>query len=286
MKKNNYPFLIFSIFFFINCKPVELPSYKGDFDLSAMSFNLRYDTEEDGSNKWNNRKEACIKMLANTQPCILGIQEGLHHQVTYIKENLPQYNYVGVGRDDGYSAGEYSAIFYSTQRFELIKTGNFWLSETPNTPSKGWDANNIRIVTWVKLKDASKNKVIYVFNTHFDHKGKIAQKQSSLLLTKQIKQIVDDIEAPIFIMGDFNLLIGNNSLKPIIKEYYSARRFALRTDNNKSFNAWGKFYLLNRNIDYIFFKNANALSFKTIVKKYGVPYISDHYPIISHFNYN
>jgi endonuclease/exonuclease/phosphatase family metal-dependent hydrolase len=246
-----------------------------------MSFNLRFDTSEDGENQWSNRKLACVKMLQETKPSIFGIQEGLNHQVTYLDENFSDYDYVGVGRDDGYTSGEYSAIFYQKSKFDLVDDGNFWLSQTPDYPSLGWDANNIRIVTWAQLKYKEKDKTIFVFNTHFDHLGKTAQKESAKLLLSKINEIAGD-EHPTFITGDFNVLIGNSALKPIIKKYYSARRFADRSDNNKSFNAWGRWYL-DRNIDYIFYKNIYSLSFKTVNDDYGVPYISDHYPIISHF---
>ena len=243
---------------------------------------LIYDEPTDGENQRTNRKEAVVDMFKETQANIISIQEGLHHQLNYLDENLSNYKYVGVGRDDGHSSGEYAAIFYKTDCFELLKSGNFWLSETPQTPSLGWDANNIRIVTWLKLKDLERNKTIYVFNTHFDHIGKIAQEKSSQLLIRKIDELTEK-DAPIFITGDFNMLIGNSSLSAITRNFFSAQRFANKSDDTKSHNAFGRWYL-NRNIDFIFYKNASALSYKTIVKNYGVPYISDHYPIISHFN--
>lgn len=253
------------------------------YDLSVMSFNLRYDEFQDGDNRWDNRKEACIKLLMETEPSIIGIQEGLHHQVTYLDENLIDYAYVGVGRDDGYSSGEYAAIFYKTSRFDTLQYGNFWLSDTPEYPSLGWDANNIRIVTWVELKDKNSEKSIFIFNTHFDHKGKIAQEESAKLLLQRINDLVTD-SAPIFITGDFNLLIRNEALNPITNSFFSAQRFASKSDNTNSFNGFGRWYI-SRNIDFIFYKNATAVAYKTIDNDYGVPFISDHYPIISYLNY-
>lgn len=248
-----------------------------------MSFNLRYDEPADGEHHWGNRKEAVLEMINEVQPTIMGIQEGLHNQVRFLADHLAEYHFVGVGRDDGHSSGEYAAIFYATPYFELLDTDNFWLSENPESPSLGWDANNIRICTWAKLKDTNENKIIYVFNTHFDHKGKTSQQQSSELLTQKIAEITEP-DATVFITGDFNLLIGNQRLEPITSNYFSANRFASISDDNKSFNAWGR-GIISRNIDFIFFQNAKALAYKTIVKNYGVPYISDHYPIVSHFNY-
>ncbi len=267
-----------------SCAPHEVDDYTGDYNLSVMSFNIRFDTEEDGDNQWDNRKEACIKMLKEEEPTIFGVQEALHNQVNYFKENLPNYDYVGVGRDDGHSSGEYAAIFYEIDKFEAVEVGNFWLSETPEYPSLGWDANNIRIVSWVKLLDKTSLKDIFVFNTHFDHLGKTAQLESSKLLVNKISEITKGANVPIFVCGDFNMLIGNSRMKPIIENLYCARRFAAKTDNYESYNAWG-LGILSRNIDFIFYDNAYPQSFKTISKDYGVPYISDHYPIISHFNY-
>lgn len=264
------------------CTKADPFKWKTDYDLSIMSFNIRYDTEEDGENKWGNRKEACLKMLEETKPSIFGIQEGLDHQVSFLEDNLPQYDYVGIGRDDGYSSGEYAAIFYSVEHFQLLESNSFWLSETPDVPSLGWDANNIRIVTWLHLKDLKHDKSIYVFNTHFDHKGKIARKESAKLLVQKIKEVAN--EKPIFITGDFNAWISNSLFEPITDEYHNARRFADYTDNKKSFNLWGKWYA-HWSVDYIFYKNADALAFRTVTEDYGVPYISDHYPIITHFNY-
>lgn len=266
----------------INCEKDEIPNWTNDFDISVMSFNIRYDTEEDGDNKWDNRKQACLDMLTEIEPTVFGIQEGLHNQVSFLDRNLSDYDYIGVGRDDGHSSGEYAAIFYSTQHLELLDDGNFWLSETPDEPSLGWDANNIRIVTWAKLKLTSKNKIFYVFNTHFDHKGKTAQEEASKLLAQKITEIAG--EESVFIIGDFNMLKGNSRLEPITNTYLDAREDAPELDKNKSFNAWGKWYIY-RNIDFIFYKNAETLSFRTVIKDYGVPFISDHYPLIGYFDF-
>jgi endonuclease/exonuclease/phosphatase family metal-dependent hydrolase len=276
-------YFLIAITLIISCKPIEIEDFTGDSDLSVMSFNLRYDEPSDEENQWNNRKESCITMLNEVKPTVFGVQEGLHNQVSYLDDNLQNYSYVGVGRDDGYSGGEYAAIFYNEAIIELIDNGDFWLSETPEYPSFGWDANNIRICTWAKFRDINKNKEFYVLNTHFDHKGKTSQKESSKLIVQKIQEITES-DLPIFITGDFNMLISNSCLEPIRTNYFSAQRFAERSDDNKSYNAFG-LDIISRNIDFIFYNNSRAVSYKTIVKNYGVSYISDHYPIISHFKY-
>lgn len=268
-----------------SCGSTDSFEWTSDHDLSIMSFNIRYDEEEDGNNKWSNRKEACIQLINTTKPAIFGIQEGLNHQVDYFQENLSQYDYVGVGRDNGSLSGEYAAIFYDTDRFQVVESNTFWLSETPDIPSRGWDANNIRIVTWAHLKDRQQeDRSVFVFNTHFDHLGRISQKESAKLLMQKIHEIAPN-DAMVTITGDFNVLISNKALFPITKDFFSARRFADYSDNTKSYNAWNKWFFLKRNIDFIFYKNAHALSFRTLDDDYGVPFISDHYPIITHFNY-
>ncbi|TKG90762.1 endonuclease/exonuclease/phosphatase family protein [Puteibacter caeruleilacunae] len=266
-----------------SCSKEEPFKWEADNNISVMSFNLRYDEPADGKNQWTNRKVACVEMIKKTEPSVFSIQEGLHHQVTYLDEHLVNYKYVGQGRDDGHTGGESNAIFYSTAQFELLDNQTFWLSETPDEPSYGWDAECKRIVTWAKLKDLKSDKTVFVFNTHFDHKGKTARKESAKLLVNKIHEIAD-ANSPIFITGDFNALIRSSIFDPITDEYFSARRFADYSDNTKSFNFFGRWYL-SRNIDFIFYQNAHALSFRTVSEDYGVPYISDHYPIITHFNY-
>ncbi len=254
--------------------------------IAVMSFNIRYDNPEDGVNKWNNRKEACLLMINDKLPSIFGIQEGLSHQVQYLNENLPNYAYIGVGRDDGSMAGEYCAIFYQKEQFEEVETNTFWLSETPNIPSVGWDAALERIVTWAHLKDIENQKSIFIFNTHFDHEGNNARKNSAKLLSEKIKEITQG-NYPVFITGDFNALLSQKQVfNLILEEHSNAQTTAPITDNKKTYNVWGALGgLLSRTIDFIFYNNVEIISYETITKKYGVPYISDHYPIISKFYY-
>lgn len=255
-----------------------------DRDISIMSFNLRYDNEADGENQWSNRKEACVIMINEIQPSVFGIQEGLDTQVAYLSDNLLDYDYVGVGRDDGESMGEFSAVFYLKDKFELLESNTFWLSETPETSSYGWDAACKRIVTWVHLKDLENDQLIYVFNTHFDHEGEIARKESAKLLIAEIQKIAEE-DTPVYITGDFNALISNSILAPILNnDFVNAKEAAEHTDSIKSFNFFGK-KGLSKNIDFIFFKNSKVSVYRTVNEGYGVPFISDHYPIVAFFNY-
>ena len=124
-------------------------------DYSAMTYNIRYSTANDGENWWEHRKAWVASVVNFYEPDVMGIQEGLHHQVQYLDSTLAKYSFIGVGRDDGVNAGEYAAIFYKKDKLEVIDRGTFWLSETPNKPSFGWGANYRRVVTWAKFKSWS-----------------------------------------------------------------------------------------------------------------------------------
>src|SRR6186713_1650250 len=148
-----------------------------------MSYNVRYDNAHDGKNKWEFRKDQVAAIIRRNLPDLIGTQEALHHQLENMNAALPEYAVFGAGRDDGKQMGEHVAIFYKKDRFELLDGGNFWLSETPYTPgSKGWDAADIRMVSWCKLKDKTGNKIFFIFNTHYDYKGVVSKQKSSVLI--------------------------------------------------------------------------------------------------------
>src|SRR5690606_6668984 len=138
---------------------------------NIMSFNIRYDEPQDKEQNWHQRKENVVRMLKFYDLDMIGLQEVLLSQLNYLKSNLDAYEVVGVGREDGKDKGEFVPIFYKKDRYAQINTGTFWLSETPNEVSKGWDANLERIVTWAILLDKNSNREVIFFNTHFDHRG-------------------------------------------------------------------------------------------------------------------
>jgi endonuclease/exonuclease/phosphatase family metal-dependent hydrolase len=152
-------------------------------EVNVMTFNIRYNTKNDSLNAWPYRKDNAASQIRFHNVHILGVQESLHEQMMDLSQLLLKYKYTGVGRDDGKIKGEYSAIFYDTTRLKLMESSTFWLSLTPDVPgSKSWDAAITRIVTWAKFKDAISKKIFYVFNTHFDHIGKEARRESAKLL--------------------------------------------------------------------------------------------------------
>ena len=171
--------------------------------VEVMSFNIRLDHVADSMNNWKYRKDNAAQMIAYYAPDIVGMQEVVKNQLNDLKERLPQYTALGVGRADGKEKGEYCSLFYKTERFELLKNGDFGLSETPDSiGKKGWDAACERIVTWAVLKDKVSGRKVAAFNTHFDHVGEVARRESAKLILEKIKQIAGEL--PVIITGDFN----------------------------------------------------------------------------------
>lgn len=142
---------------------------------SIVTYNIKYDDKSHQQNSWIMRKEGMIELINSISPDILGIQEGLMHQVDYLDTNLDSFRYVGVGRDDGNKKGEFCAIYYNENKYRLIKSSTFWLSENPNEVSIGWDAALERICTYAQLETLNGKNKIWIFNTHFDHFGKMAK---------------------------------------------------------------------------------------------------------------
>lgn len=174
--------------------------------ITIVTYNIWYDNPNNTGNTWDDRKAGVIKTLKDLHPDIFGVQEAFAHQVADLE--FGKYKHVGVGRDDGKKAGEYSAIFYDTTRFEKLADNTFWLSEYPDSAGlKGWDAACVRIATWVKLKDRTTGDVFLVFNTHFDHMGDTARLQSAKLIKSKIAQIANGY--PVILTGDFNCRKGS-----------------------------------------------------------------------------
>ena len=181
-------------------------------ELNVMTFNIRYNNKNDSLNAWPYRKDNAASQIKFHNVHILGVQEALHEQVMDLSQSLSQYKHVGVGRDDGKAKGEYSAIFYDAARLKLLDSSTFWLSLTPEIPgSKSWDAAITRIVTWAKFTDLKTRKTFFVFNTHFDHIGKEARRESARLFRQKVKGIAGN--SPVVITGDFNSKPSDDPIK-------------------------------------------------------------------------
>jgi endonuclease/exonuclease/phosphatase family metal-dependent hydrolase len=250
-----------------------------------MTYNLRLDTSSDGENAWPQRRETLVNQIRFYAPDVFGTQEGLQHQLQYMDETLKDYKFVGVGRADvkEKGAGEFSAVFYNTKKYKKLTEGTFWLSKTPDKPSRGWDASLNRICTYILLQDKVSGTKFYLFNTHFDHKGKEARKNSAELIIKKIKEI-NKSNLPFFLSGDFNLTPDEAPIQFISKELSDSKNVSQQPPFGPegTFNGFKVCKAPKSRIDYIFVSKKNI-----IVKKYAVianvkdlKYPSDHFPVL------
>ncbi len=249
---------------------------------SIISYNIRYDNNWDIENSWKIRRNKISKILVQYSPSIIGIQEGLLNQVQYIDSSLIDYDYVGVGRDDGKKKGEFCAIYFDTTRYVLSKNSTFWLSETPDTISVGWDAALERICTYGLFKDRITKKEFWVFNTHFDHMGIIAREKSSGLILKRIKKI-NRQSLPVILMGDFNSIPNSSPVKEIKTELSDALQISLEKLQGPrgTFNGFNEDLPIEKRIDYIFTNDLKVLSYTHINDRLNNNrHISDHLPVM------
>ena len=270
MKK--YILLFLAITSFTNCKS---QNYK------VMTYNLRLDVASDGENAWKNRKDFLSAQVLFFAPDIMGVQEAKPNQMEDLKKSLTDYAAVGLGRD-GDQKGEHSSIFYNTKKFKVEEVHTFWLSETPDKVSMGWDAAYPRICTYALFTDIKKNTKIWFFNTHLDHIGPLAQLNGM----KQIQQKITEVNTknyPVFLTGDFNVEPDSELIKVLSQNMVNTQSVAQLTFGpSGSFNGFKFNEPVTRKIDYIFISNSDKIK----VQKYAVlsesidlKYPSDHFPV-------
>ncbi|GAA4312756.1 endonuclease/exonuclease/phosphatase family protein [Compostibacter hankyongensis] len=255
-------------------------------ELTVATYNMRNDNNKEDAQHGDGWKQRCpvIAALIRFHDFdIFGTQECLYHQLQDLSGKLPGYAWTGVGRDDGRQAGEHSAIFYKTSRFKLLDKGDFWLSQTPEKPSLGWDAKCcFRICSWARLEDRQSHKQFYCFNLHYDHQGVQARIESSKLVLKKIREIAGN--HPVILTGDFNGGHDTEWYKAIAASGVLKDVYTLAKDpyiNNGSFNAFGRALDHMTIIDHIF------ITPDFTVDKYGIltdtyhgRYPSDHFPVM------
>lgn len=250
----------------------------GTEGLKVMSYNIRLGSANDGTNQWALRASATQEMLEDQAPDVFGVQEALDYQVRFIEE-MCGYEYVGVGRENGKKEGEHMAIFWNKKKVSMLKWGTFWLSETPEEPSMGWDAACKRTATWALMKDKKTGRKFYFINTHLDHEGKEAQKNGLKLIVDRLAEINPD-GLPMVLTGDFNITPDNKALTDLDAMMQSARKIAEKTDSHDTYNGWGRGKGV---IDYIYVSGFSSCpEFQTVVKRYkDRKFISDHYPVFA-----
>ena len=257
--------------------------------LKVLSFNIRYNNPNDGENSWPNRTERVKNFLWSESPDIIGFQEVLHNEVIELDYALFNYNFserqytrIGVGREDGQTKGEYSPIYFRANRFQLISSKTVWLSETPDKPSKGWDAACERIATFALLFDEQLKDTLLVVNAHWDHVGVLARQESAKLILKEIESFTS-IQNIIF-MGDLNCVPEDLALKKLRAEFSDAGIGA--SSKVGTFNNFDRAANPNASrIDYVFYKleNLGFHSYKVGNTDVAEPLLSDHFPIVVEF---
>ena len=269
-------FLI-SVLLLISSYSVQAGNDNTSEGIKVMSYNIRHGEGEDGTNSWRYRYPATIEMLRDQMPDVFGVQEALVYQVEFLEENMRDYNCVGIGRENGRKKGEFMSIFWNKKTISMIKWGTFWLSDTPEKPSVGWDAACYRTATWALMKDKKTGEKFYFVNTHLDHVGNEARKNGLKLIVDKISEINPD-NYPMVLTGDFNMTPDNTALKELDSIMKSARKAAVKTDNTGTYNNWGKD---SKVIDYIYYSGFTSCPvFETVTKKYaGRKFVSDHFPV-------
>ena len=255
--------------------------------VNIMSFNIRYDNPEDSLDNWKYRKDRAANAIRFYDADIVGTQEVLHNQLEDLKQRLPEYGVIGVGREDGKEKGEYSALWYKKERFTLLDSGYFWLSETPEVAgSKGWDGACERIASWAKLQDMISGKAYFALNTHLDHVGVVARREGISLILDKVNELSEGL--PVIVTGDFNSEPESDVIAhitdPSNPEHLSdARQISpIVYGPAWSFHDFGKIPYEERElIDYVFVRNGlKVLRYGVLAETENNAFLSDHAPVL------
>jgi len=252
--------------------------------MNVVSFNIRYNNPKDGINAWPNRIDMVTGLLKFHDADIFGLQEALYEQITDIEKDMPGFEWFGVGRDDGIKEGEFSPIFYNKSKLILIKSGHFWLSENCDKPGLGWDAACNRIVTWGKFQSKVTGKQFMVFNTHFDHRGDEARKNSAFLIREKINELNSKQGLPVVLTGDFNLLPESEPIG-LIKTFMKDSREISETPPYGPVGTFTSFDWnapMKKRIDYIFIQGGiEVLKYAVLTDAKEQRFPSDHLPVFT-----
>lgn len=276
------------LFIWIILSSIQLSFADSDSAVNVMSFNIRMDTSADGANRWSERKDLAANVIKFYDVDLFGAQEVLHHQLTDLMNRLPGYGYVGVGREDGKTKGEYAPIFYKKDRYSVVKSGNFWLAEDMHAiGKKGWDAACERVATWAVFKDKESGREIFFLNTHLDHMGKIARHQGASLVLEQVHELARNL--PVIVTGDFNAVPTDDPIQ-VLTDPKDARHLqhtrplaAIQYGPEWTFHDYGRIPPEQREwIDYIFIKgNVKVGRHGVLTDTFNYLYPSDHCPVLA-----
>ncbi len=255
--------------------------------FKVMCFNIRWGGAQDPPSVWSDRRERVLETIQTYDPDILGVQEAILRQVRYLRDEMDGYVFFGAGRDNGRLAGEMCAIFYRAERFRRVGGGHFWLSDTPEVPGElAWDAGYPRMVSWLKLRDKTNDRILFVANTHFDHRGKKARLNSARLIRERLPGLAEGY--PVILMGDFNCDEDSEPYNTLVSDEQDARLALIdayrqvhpeRTEEEATYHGFrGK--TEGSRIDWIL----HGLDLQTLAAEintthHGIKYPSDHFPV-------
>lgn len=249
------------------------------YKFRYATYNIGYDTPKETDNLWVNRLPIMVDLLKKKDFDIWGSQEGLDNQLADLMNGLPQYHWLGAGRTDGHS-GEHCAIFYKYQKYDVIKSGDFWLSATPSNPGIGWDASLPRICTWAEFRDKASGTVFFVFNTHLDDKGVQARKESLGLIFDQMHKIAGQV--PALLSGDFNFDQFDpnySTLKANLTDAYDVSPEKVN-ETGGTYNGFNINHTSASRIDDIFLTaGLTSARYEIVNTVYNGKYPSDHFPV-------
>ncbi|OUJ74097.1 endonuclease/exonuclease/phosphatase family protein [Hymenobacter crusticola] len=257
--------------------------------MRLATYNIRYDNKQDTTNAWGKRLPYLTDLIKFQDFDLFGTQEVLYNQLQDMAGKLPGYAHIGVGRDDGKQAGEFSAIFYKKDKYKLLKQGTFWLAPNTTAPVKGWDAALPRICTWGQFQDTKTGFTFYMFNTHFDHVGVEARRESAKLILAKVKQMAGT--TPAILSGDFNVDQRNESYtllntSGVMKDAFTTAKVVYAP--NGTFNNFNTKTKTDSRIDHIFLTSAfTPTRYGILTDTYGggkTP--SDHYPVAIEVQYS
>jgi endonuclease/exonuclease/phosphatase family metal-dependent hydrolase len=250
--------------------------------FNVATFNLRYHNPADGPNAWPLRREAVKALIRYHEFDLVGTQEGLADQIDDLAA-MTEFAYVGVGRDDGRRAGEFAAIFYRKSRFTVEQHGDFWLSETPDKPGKGWDARCCnRQASWARLRDRRTGVRFYVFSVHFDHEGAVARRESAHLMVRKMRALAG--RYPLICLGDFNATPESEPIAIMTAAYRDAFTISTQPPYGPAgtFNDFKIDMEPTRRIDYLFVNSrVKVHKYATLTDSIGARLPSDHFPVLA-----
>ena len=259
----------------------------GSRSVRVMTYNIRLDLPSDGPNGWVHRAPNVAALVTRETPDIFGMQEVLVNQKRDLAAALPAYRMVGVGRDDGRNKGEFSPLAWRHERFDLVRSGTFWLSPTPEIPGKGWDAAYPRIATWAVLRERRSRRLLRVLNTHFDHAGEMARRNSAAMLAKWVSE-GPDRALPTIVLGDFNADPSSEPYRRIAEDHAAGLRDARVISQTRPYGPAGTYTGFDITeaaaspIDHIFVTaSIDVAAYAVITQHWGGRLPSDHYPVIA-----